>query len=310
MNRGRIALDSLITLIAPVVWGSTYIVTTEFLPPDRPLLAAAMRSLPAGLILLAVCRVLPHGVWWWRTLVLGTLNMGVFFYLLFVAAYLLPGGVAALVMSVQPMLVLVLAALVLGNRVRPVHVLTGVMGVVGVGLLVVGPEAALNPWGVLAGLAAAACMATGIVLTKHWGRPEGVGVLAMAGWQLTAAGFLLAPATLVFEGLPDRITGANLAGFAYLGLIGALVAYALWLRGLDRLPAVAVSFLSFGSPLAATVLGWAVLGQALTPVQLTGALIAVAAVAVAQVVAPRSAPAAASGHQRAEDTSPSVPSSP
>ncbi|WP_083678615.1 EamA family transporter [Nocardiopsis sp. CNR-923] len=307
MTRGRVALDSLITLIAPVVWGSTYIVTTELLPPDRPLLASAMRALPAGLILLAVCRVLPRGVWWWRALVLGTLNMGAFFYLLFVAAYLLPGGVAALVMSVQPMIMLVLAAFVLGNRVRPVHVLTGVLGVVGVGLLVVGPEAALTPWGVLAGLTAAASMATGIVLTKHWGRPEGVGVLAMTGWQLTAAGLLLAPATLALEGLPDRITGPNLAGFAYLGVIGALFAYVLWFRGVERLPALAVSFLSFGSPLAATVLGWAILGQALTPVQLTGALIAVAAVALAQVVALRSAPAgAARGHQRAEDTSPSV----
>ncbi|MCY9787277.1 EamA family transporter [Nocardiopsis sp. EMB25] len=297
MTRGRVALDSLLTLTAPVVWGSTYIVTTELLPPDRPLLAAAMRSLPAGLVLLAVCRVLPRGVWWWRVLILGALNMGVFFYLLFVAAYLLPGGVAALVMSVQPMLVLVLAALVLGNRVRPVHVLACVLGVVGVGLLVVGPEAELNPWGVLAGIAAAACMATGIVLTKHWGRPQGVGVLAMTGWQLTAAGLLLAPATLVVEGLPTQITGPNLTGFAYLSLVGALLAYSLWLRGLDRLPAVTVSFLSFGSPLAATVLGWAVLGEALTPVQLAGALIAVAAVSVVQVVAPRGGPARSAGHR-------------
>ncbi|WP_116245480.1 EamA family transporter [Nocardiopsis sp. FIRDI 009] len=297
MSRGRLALDSLLTLTAPVVWGSTYVVTTELLPPDRPLLAAAMRSLPAGLILLAACRVLPRGVWWWRALVLGTLNMGAFFYLLFVAAYLLPGGIAALVMSVQPMLVLVLAALLLGDRVRPVHALACVLGVVGVGLLVVGPEAALDPVGILAGLAAAGCMATGIVLTKRWGRPEGAGVLAMTGWQLTAAGLLLAPAALAVEGLPDRLTGANLAGYGYLGLIGALLAYALWFRGVERLPALAVSFLGFGSPLAATALGWAVLGQALSPTQAAGALITVAAVAVVQVAAARNDPARRTGRR-------------
>ena len=67
-----------------------------------------MRALPAGLILVALGRVSPHGIWWWRAIVLGVLNIGAFFYFLFVAAYHLPGGVAALVMSVQPMIVLVL----------------------------------------------------------------------------------------------------------------------------------------------------------------------------------------------------------
>jgi drug/metabolite transporter (DMT)-like permease len=78
----------------PAVWGTTYIVTTELLPPGRPLLTAALRALPAGLLLLAVTRRLPHGDWWWRAAVLGTLNIGAFFALLFISAYRLPGGVA------------------------------------------------------------------------------------------------------------------------------------------------------------------------------------------------------------------------
>src|SRR5437763_8832784 len=105
--KGRsIAFDSVLTALAPAIWGSTYLVTTELLPPGRPLLASTVRALPAGLALMAMGRVLPRGAWWWRAFVLGTLNIGAFFYLLFVAAYHLPGGVAALVISVQPMLVL------------------------------------------------------------------------------------------------------------------------------------------------------------------------------------------------------------
>lgn len=288
MSRGRLALDSLVTALAPVVWGSTYLVTTELLPPDRPLLASAVRALPAGLVLLAVTRTLPSGAWWWRAAVLGTLNIGVFLHLLFVTAYLLPGGVAALVTSVQPLLVLVLAALLLGDRIRPTHVVATLLGAVGVVLLVLGPEAALDPVGVLAGLAAAASMATGVVLTKRWGRPPGVGVLAMTGWQLTAGGLLLAPAALLVEGLPDHVTAPNVLGFAYLSVVGALLAYAIWFRGLERLPAVTVSFLSLASPLTATVLGFLVLGENLTPVQTTGALAAVAAVVLVQLTtAPR-----------------------
>lgn len=41
------------TALAPLVWGTTYLTTTELLPPGRPLLAAALRALPAGLLLVA-----------------------------------------------------------------------------------------------------------------------------------------------------------------------------------------------------------------------------------------------------------------
>ena len=61
----------LITAITPAVWGTTYVVTTEFLPPDRPLLSGMLRALPAGLLLLAVTRKLPRGAWWWKSAVLG-----------------------------------------------------------------------------------------------------------------------------------------------------------------------------------------------------------------------------------------------
>ena len=78
----------------------TYIVTTELLPPDRPFTAALLRTLPAGLLLVLWSRRWPawgDGVGWRRLLVLAALNIGVFQALLFVAAYRLPGGVAAVV---------------------------------------------------------------------------------------------------------------------------------------------------------------------------------------------------------------------
>ncbi|CAM5642291.1 EamA family transporter OS=Streptomyces rimosus subsp. rimosus (strain ATCC / DSM 40260 / JCM 4667 / NRRL 2234) OX=1265868 GN=SRIM_036635 PE=4 SV=1 [Streptomyces rimosus subsp. rimosus] len=207
MKRDRVVLDSLLTVLAPSVWGSTYLVTTELLPPDRPLLASTVRALPAGLILLALGRTLPRGVWWWRALVLGVLNIGAFFFLLFVAAYHLPGGVAALVMAVQPMVVLALSALVLKTRVAPAHLVACVLGVSGVGLLVLQPHAGLDAIGVGAGLLGAVSMAGGIVLTKRWGRPADTGLLTFTGWQLTVGGLVLAPVTLLGEGLPTTVTG-------------------------------------------------------------------------------------------------------
>ncbi|MEO1744155.1 MAG: hypothetical protein AAFR99_20405, partial [Cyanobacteria bacterium J06629_9] len=41
----------LLTALAPMSWGTTYIIATEFLPSGHPLLVAAMRTLPVGLLM-------------------------------------------------------------------------------------------------------------------------------------------------------------------------------------------------------------------------------------------------------------------
>jgi probable blue pigment (indigoidine) exporter len=282
MKNGQGLLTAAVTALAPAIWGSTYLVTTEFLPPDRPLLATTVRALPGGLILLAFSRIPPQGMWLWRTLVLGTLNIGAFNFLLFVAAYRLPGGIAAMIMSAQPMFVLVLAALFVGEKIKVPHVAACLLGAGGVALLVFKGAAALDPVGVAAALGGAVCMATGITLTKRWGRPEGTGLLPFTGWQLTAGGLVLLPFTAAFEGLPATVTAANLLGFAHLVSLGAVVSYMIWFRGIEKLPAVAVSFLALGSPIVATLLGYVFLRQTLSVPQLAGVLVILAAVLLAQ----------------------------
>src|SRR5690606_12545507 len=89
-NEATTMRNVIIAALGPMLWGTTYLVTTEYLPPDRPLLISALRARPVGLLLLAASRRLPAGVWWWRSLLLGLLNFGLFFPLLFMAAYRLP----------------------------------------------------------------------------------------------------------------------------------------------------------------------------------------------------------------------------
>jgi len=268
------------TAVAPMVWGSTYLVTTEFLPPGRPLLAAAVRALPAGLLLVVVSGRLPRGSWWWRAAVLGTLNIGVFFALLFVAAYRLPGGVAAVIGATQPLLVAGLAARLIGERLTRRRLLALVGGLAGVALLVLRAQARLDAVGVTAAVGGALAMATGVVLAKRWGRPAPL--LAVTGWQLVAGGLLLAPLALAVEGPPPTVSAGNLAGFAYLSLVGTAVAYALWFRGIGALPVTDVTILGLLSPLVATLLGWMVLGQTLTAGQVLGSLIVLAALGITQ----------------------------
>src|ERR1700754_4929411 len=123
-----------LTAVTPAVWGTTYAVTTEFLPPGRPLLAGVLRALPAGLLLLAMTRRLPTGSWWWRSAVLGVLNIGFFFAMLFVSAYRLPGGMAAVLGAAQPLIVAGLSVVVLHTRVPVRTVVAGLAGAAGVTL--------------------------------------------------------------------------------------------------------------------------------------------------------------------------------
>nr|WP_245597104.1 EamA family transporter [Jiangella gansuensis] len=274
---------TLITALAPAVWGSTYVVTTELLPAGHPLFAALMRALPAGLLALAISRVLPRGDWWWKAAVLGVLNIAAFFPLLFLAAERLPGGVAATLGATQPIIVAFLAMGVLSERLSTWRLAWGVAGVAGVGLVVLDSQAALDTAGVFAGLAGAASMGLGVTLTKRWGRPPEVGAVAFAGWLLTAGGLaLLVPVALV-EGVPAQIDPPAVAGYAWLGIVGGLLAYSLWFNGLRTLPVTATALLGLLSPLVAAVLGMVLLAETFTAAQVAGFALALAALVAGQL---------------------------
>lgn len=277
---------TLATAVAPLTWGSTYAVTTQWLPAGQPVFTAAVRALPAGVLLALVTRVLPRGVWWWRAAVLGALNIGAFFALLFLAAYRLPGGMAAVLGAIQPLLVAGLSVPLLSQRPSRLTLAAGLVGVGGVALVVLRAVVRPDPLGVAAGLGGAAAMATGIVLGKRWGRPEGVGVLAFTGWQLAFGGLLLAPTALLVEGLPQHLTATNLGGYAYLAGINTLLAYWLWFRGTAHLPSTALSFLSLLSPIGAALIGWMALGQDLSPLQTSGLVLALAGTVLGQIRPP------------------------
>jgi probable blue pigment (indigoidine) exporter len=275
------------TALAPIAWGTTYLVTTALLPPGHPLFAGLLRALPAGLLALTIGRRLPQGSWWLKSLALGVLNIGAFFPLLFLAAERLPGGVAAAVAGVQPLIVIALGALVLNEQVRPLTAAAGVAGAGGVALVVLGPSARLDLVGVLAAVGGVSATAVGIVLTKRWGRPAGVGPVSYAGWQLTAGGLFLLPLTLLFEGAPTEIDAGAALGYAWLGTVGGLLAYTLWFRGVQRLPVAAPGLLALLSPVVATTLGALVAGETFTAMQAAGLTIVLAALIAGQVVAPR-----------------------
>ncbi len=206
----------------------------------------------------------------------------VFFPLLIVGIYRLPGGVAATVSGAQPLIVALVGLVLVGIVPRRIDLMVGVVAAVGVGMVVLQPAAGLDALGVAAAIAATASFAVGMVLNKKFPVPENR--LADAGWQMILAGVVLVPLTLVLEGLPPSVTRVNLMAFAYLSLVVTAIAYLLWMNGVRKLPAAAPPLLNIAVPVTAAILGWVILDQTFLPLQLVGLALSLGAIAYGAVV--------------------------
>lgn len=200
--------------------------------------------------------------------------------------------------AVQPILVMVLIWAVDGQRPAILTLGAAIGGVVGMALMLGSPEMQADPLGVAAALAGAASMATGIWLTRRW--PLGIPIAALTGWQLLLGGTLLMPAALTLEPALPGLTTLQAAGYAWLCLAGALLAYLLWFHGIARLPSTTVSALALLSLVTAATLGWVILGQAMRPPALFGMVLVLTSIALVQRSAARHEPPSPSRHQTGE----------
>lgn len=273
----------LVTAIAPVAWGSTYVVTRAVLPAE-PLWGAVIRALPAGLLLLLLSRRRPHGSAWWRSAVLGVLNTGGFFALVYTVAQRLPSGIAATLMAASPLVMMAAARVVLGQRPRAIALAGGAAGIAGVALMLFGGDGTLDPLGIVLALVALVASSTGYTLATRWG---GTDLLASTSWQLLAGGALVLPIAVLVEGAPPVLDAAAVAGFAYVTVVATALAFVAWFAGLRHLPAGTVGLVGLLNPVTGVVLGAVVAGEALSGRQLAGLAIVLAGIAAGRLRLPR-----------------------
>lgn len=270
----------LLTAVAPVAWGSTYIVTENFLPPDRPLFAATVRALPVGLVLLALRRQLPPPGWRLKAVVLGLCNIGLFFPLIFLSAYHLPGGLAATLQATSPLAVMAIAWPLIGERPPAIRVGAALVGILGVALLVLRNPGQVDGIGLLAAFGSVAVSALGFVLVKRW--PSPTDMLTLVSWQLVVGGLALLPVALLVEGAPPALDREAVLGFAWIAIAGTGLAYFCWFRGLSRMPAGAAALVGLVNPVVGTVLGIAFAAEVFGPTQALGMALVLGGVVAGQ----------------------------
>lgn len=289
----------LTTALAPIAWGANYYVIRHTLPADSPLWGSALRALPAALVLLLVARRLPRGAWWWRSAVLGTLTVGGFFLLVYLAAQMLPSSVAASIMAASP-LVLAGFAWLLASERPTARVLAGaVVGILGVLLVVAAGAGAVSGWGIAASASAMAMSSFGFVLAKRWS--DDTPVVATTAWQMLFGGVLLTVVAAVAEGAPPTLDAKGVAGAAFVSLIGTALAFVVWYDGLRRLSAGTVGVIGLLNPVTGVLLGALVAGEHLTPWQLLGIALVLGGIVVGQQRSGAKARRAAAERERSRE---------
>lgn len=270
----------LLTAIAPIAWGSNYWVTRHALPADFPFYGALLRALPAGVLLLCLRPRLPHGAWWWRSLLLGVMNVSAFFTLIYISAQLLPTSIASMVMATSPVAMLLLAWLIVSERPRVPAAAGAGVGIAGVVVMLASGDGAIDPLGVVASAAAMVMSSVGYLLSKRWG--AGTDVLAITAWQLLAGGMVLAPVAVLAEGAPPALDGTAALGFLYVSVVATALAFACWFGGLRRLDAGTVGLIGLLNPVTGVLLGTLVAGELLGARQVAGIALVFAGILLGQ----------------------------
>ncbi|WP_235038158.1 EamA family transporter [Microbacterium sp. 18062] len=271
----------LVTAMAPIAWGATYVVTRHLLPAEAPLWGSVIRCLPAGLLVLLVARKLPRGAWWWRSALLGVLNVGGFCVLIYIVGQRLPSSLAAALMSSSAAVMMLFAWLLLRQRPRLRAALGALIGIGGVALMLGVGAGEVDGWGVAASIGAMIASSLGFVLTARWGAE--VPPLAMTSWQLLAGSLVLLPVAVIVEGAAPVLDPPAVAGFAFVIVVGTAIAYAAWFTGLARLQPAVVGIIGLLNPVTGAVLGVWIGGEVFGPAQIGGLLLVVVGVVLGVV---------------------------
>jgi drug/metabolite transporter (DMT)-like permease len=280
-------------LILYVVWGSTYLgiwIAVETIPP---FLMAGTRFALAGAAMLGFAALRARGSFdlptprqWRDSFVVGGLLMGGGMGMVALGEETVPSGISALLIAMMPLWVAVLGRIFFRERLPLAAVVGIAVGLAGVGILVGpsdSPAESFNPGGIAALIISPICWSSGSLFSSHRARLPKDPLVATAAQMLTGGIVLAVMAAIRGEyGIVrlEAISLDSLVAFAYLALIGSLVAFTayVWLLRVAPLPLIATY--AYVNPIVAVALGALVLQEPITPRTLVAGAVIVFAVAL------------------------------
>ena len=278
-DKAMSASDISLALVVILLWGVNFVVIKWGVADVPPLLLGAMRFCLAAFPMLLF---LPKPKLPWRWLIAYGMTMGVGqFALLFTAIKMgMPAGLSSVVLQSQAFFTLLIAAIFLGERCKPMQLLGLLFALCGLLLIGIGKGSALGLVGFFMTIAAAFCWATSNVVVRAIGlagyHPNPMALVVWAS-LIPPIPFLLL--SLYFDG-SDKIihtlthlTPTALLSTAYLAFAATLLGYGLWSKLLHDYPAGKVAPFSLLVPVVGLISAWLVFQEKLNGYQAIGSLV-------------------------------------
>jgi drug/metabolite transporter (DMT)-like permease len=273
-------------VLAAACWGVGTVVSKQAVVEIQPLTLLPIQLVSSVILLVLITRLrgerMPAGREGRLLSRLGLLNPGLAYALSLIGLTQITASLAVLLWAGEPILILFLAALVLGDRVGPSILVASAAAVGGLTLVVLDPSASGSALGVALTVAGVAVCAVYTVATRRWL----LGTDATFGVVLAQQLYALALAVAVFVGLqlagqpmlPEHVSAGGALSAVASGLLYYAFAYSFYISALRRVRASIAAASFYLIPVFGLAGAW-VTGERLEPIQWIGAVVVVAAVA-------------------------------
>ncbi|SNR23214.1 DMT family transporter [Halorubrum vacuolatum] len=267
-------------LLLAALWGTSFVAIEAGLAYFPPLLFAGIRYLIAGIVVLGYAvfvadRWVPNGrEEWLGVAIAGAFVIAIYHGFLYVGELYIPGAVAAVVVSLAPVLTATFAAVLLPNeRLGPFEIAGFALGLLGViviadpgGLTLGGDDAAIGGLppallGVILTFFAAVAFSIGAVLLRPL-RTD-LPIAALQGWaMLIGAAMLLVGAGAFRESPGDIVWNAtSIVSLTYLTVLSGVVAFLIYFALLDAVGPTQLHLVGYVEPIIAAIGSWVLLGH-------------------------------------------------
>ncbi|MCE1242429.1 EamA family transporter [Oryzomicrobium sp.] len=269
-------LPTLALATLSLIWGYTWVLSKQSLAYAPPFAFAAERCVGGAIALFVVLKLLG------KPMKLQAPKATIAIALTQVAGFMVfqtwalveggPGKTAVLIFT-MPIWTLLMAWLILGERVRGGQWLAAAATLTGLILIIEPWDMHTSLFSKFLGVMAALCWATGSILIKRLRSKVPVDLFTLTAWQMALGAI---PLIVLANLVPERATAWEphfIGLLAFISVVSTGMCWWLWSYILDRVPAWEASLSVLGTPVVAILSSRLTLGEEFKALEVTGILL-------------------------------------
>lgn len=274
--------DTALAVLVALIWGVNFVVIHAGLQVVPPLLFVALRFV---LVCLPAVFFVPPPRAGWRVVVLIGMFMSLGqFALMYVAMHLgMPTGLTPLVIQVQVLFTVLLAAVALHERPRRSQIAGVLIGLAGLAVVAAGRASSAPVVPLLLVVAAAGSWAIGNVVARTAQASSGLSLVVWSGLvvpvPMAVLSYLIEGPAAIGAAL-THLTPVVIASALFTAWLSSLLGYGIWNTLLSRHPAGSVVPFAMLVPVAGMASAFLVLSERSKPLEMLGGVVLLVGVGI------------------------------